>query len=40
MDALVEDHYRAEESGNLEAIVEGCTRDAAHDATTQPGHRS
>lgn len=37
MDALVEGHYRAEESGDLEAIVEGFTRDAEHDVVGRPG---
>ena len=39
MDALVEGHYRAEESGDLEAIVEGFTRDAKHDVVGRPGMR-
>ena len=37
MDALVEGHDRAEESGDLEAIVEGFTRDAEHDVVGRPG---
>jgi ketosteroid isomerase-like protein len=37
MDALVEDHYRAEETGDLEAIVEGFASDAEHDVVGRPG---
>jgi hypothetical protein len=37
MDALVEGHYRAEETGDLEAIVEGFTSDAEHDVVGRPG---
>ena len=37
MDALVEGHYRAEEAGDLEAIVEGFTVDAEHDVAGRPG---
>jgi len=37
MDALVEGHYRAEEAGDLEAIVEGFTSDAEHDVAGRPG---
>jgi hypothetical protein len=37
MDALVEGHYRAEESGDLEAIVEGFSPDAEHDVVGRPG---
>ena len=37
MDALVEGHYRAEEAGDLEAIVEGFTADAEHDVAGRPG---
>jgi uncharacterized protein len=37
MDALVEGHYRAEEAGDLEAIVEGFTPDAEHDVAGRPG---
>ena len=37
MDALVEGHYRAEETGDLEAIVEGFTPDAEHDVAGRPG---
>jgi uncharacterized protein len=37
MDALVEGHYRAEETGDLEAIVEGFTPDAEHDVASRPG---
>ena len=37
MDTLVEGHYRAEESANLEAIVEGFAVDAEHDVVGRPG---
>ena len=37
MDALVEGHYRAEESGDLDAIVEGFVVDAEHDVVGRPG---
>jgi ketosteroid isomerase-like protein len=37
MDALVEGHYRAEEAGDLEAIVDGFTPDAEHDVAGGPG---
>ena len=37
MDALVEGHYRAEEAGDLEAILEGFTPDAEHDVAGRPG---
>ena len=37
MDALVEGHYRAEEAGDLEAIVDGFTPDAEHDVAGRPG---
>jgi ketosteroid isomerase-like protein len=37
MDALVDGHYRAEETGDLEAIVEGFTPDAEHDVSGRPG---
>lgn len=37
MDALVDGHYRAEETGDLEAIVEGFTPDAEHDVVGRPG---
>jgi hypothetical protein len=37
MDALVDGHYRAEEKGDLEAIVEGFTPDAEHDVAGRPG---
>jgi ketosteroid isomerase-like protein len=37
MDALVEGHYRAEEAGDLEAIVEGFAPDAEHDVAGRPG---
>lgn len=37
MDALVEAHYRAEERGDLEGIVEGFSPDAEHDVVGRPG---
>jgi predicted ester cyclase len=37
MDALVEGHYRAEETGDLGAIVEAFTSDAEHDVAGRPG---
>lgn len=37
MDALVDGHYRAEEAGDLEAIVEGFAPDAEHDVVGRPG---
>jgi ketosteroid isomerase-like protein len=37
MDAPVDGHYRAEETGDLEAIVEAFTSDAEHDVVGRPG---
>ena len=37
MDALVDGHYRAEESGDLRAIAAGFTADAEHDVVGRPG---
>jgi uncharacterized protein len=37
MDALVDGHYRAEEAGDLDAIVEGFAPDAEHDVAGRPG---
>src|SRR3954466_13662066 len=37
MDALVEGHYRAEETGDLEAIVDGFLPQAEHDVAGRPG---
>jgi hypothetical protein len=37
MDLLIDAHYRAEESGDVEAIVEGFTDDAEHDVAGRPG---
>ena len=37
MDALVEAHYRAEERGDLAAIVEGFAPGAEHDVVGRPG---
>jgi hypothetical protein len=36
MDALVDAHYRAEEAGDVGAIVDGFTRDAEHDVAGRP----
>jgi uncharacterized protein len=37
MDALVDGHYRAEEAGDLQAIVEGFASHAEHDVVGRPG---
>ena len=37
MDALVEGHYRAEETADLGAIVAGFAPDAEHDVAGRPG---
>src|SRR3954469_23544411 len=37
MDELVDGHYRAEEAGDIAAIVEAFTPDAAHDVAGRPG---
>lgn len=37
MDVLVDGHYRAEEAGDIEAILEGFTPDAEHDVAGRPG---
>jgi ketosteroid isomerase-like protein len=37
MDVLVDGHFRAEETGDLDAIVEGFTPDAEHDVPSRPG---
>jgi hypothetical protein len=37
MDALVDGHYRAEENGDFEAIVEGFAPDAEHDVVGRAG---
>ena len=37
MDALVDGHYRAEETGDLAAIVDGFAHDAEHDVVGRPG---
>jgi lactoylglutathione lyase len=37
MDALVDGHYRAEEAGDLDAIVEGLAPDAEHDVVGRFG---
>ena len=37
MDALVEGHYRAEETGDLDAIVDGFAPGAEHDVVGRPG---
>jgi hypothetical protein len=36
MDALIDGHYRAEEAGDLGAIVEGFIPDAEHDVSSNP----
>jgi ketosteroid isomerase-like protein len=37
MDALVDAHFRAEEAGDLRAIVAGFADDAEHDVAGRPG---
>lgn len=37
MDELVDGHYRAEEHGDLEAIVDGFASGAEHDVVGRPG---
>ena len=37
MDALVDGHYRAEETGDLQAIVDGFASNAEHDVVGRPG---
>src|SRR4051794_11174619 len=37
MDALVEAHYRAEERGDIDGIVDGFVAGAAHDVAGRPG---
>ena len=37
MDALVDGHYRGEETGDLEAIAAGFAPDAVHDVAGRPG---
>jgi ketosteroid isomerase-like protein len=37
MDALIDAHYRAEENGDIQAIVDGFTADAEHDVAGRPG---
>src|ERR671930_1807489 len=37
MDALVDGHFRAEERGDLNAIVDGFTPDAEHDVAGREG---
>ena len=37
MDALVDSHYRAEEAGDVGAIVDGFAPDAEHDVPGRPG---
>jgi ketosteroid isomerase-like protein len=36
MDALIDGHYRAEEAGDLDAIVQGFIPDAEHDVSGNP----
>jgi steroid delta-isomerase-like uncharacterized protein len=37
IDALVDGHYRAEEAGDIQAILEGFVMDAEHDVAGRPG---
>src|SRR4051794_37050609 len=37
MDALVDGHYRAEEAGDIDAILDGFVDDAEHDVAGRPG---
>ena len=37
MDALVDGHFRAEETGDLRAITDGFTQDAEHTVAGRPG---
>ena len=37
MDDLVDRHFRAEETGDLDAIAAGFTQDAEHDVAGRPG---
>jgi len=37
MDALVDGHYRAEETGDLASVVAGFLPDAEHDVVGRPG---
>ena len=37
MDALVDGHYRAEEAGDIDAIVDGFIPGAEHDVAGRPG---
>jgi hypothetical protein len=37
MDALVDAHYRAEERGDIEGIVDGFVASAQHDVAGRPG---
>jgi SnoaL-like domain len=39
MDALVDGHYRAEEAGDIAAIVDGFVAGAEHDVAGRPGGR-
>ena len=39
MDALVDGHYRAEEAGDIDAIVAGFVPGAEHDVAGRPGER-
>jgi uncharacterized protein len=38
MGALVDGHFRAEEAGDLEAVVETFAPDAEHDVVGRPGN--
>jgi ketosteroid isomerase-like protein len=37
MDALVDGHFRAEEAGDIQAILDGFIGDAEHDVAGRPG---
>jgi hypothetical protein len=37
IDVLVDGHYRAEEAGDIDAIVDGFVHDAEHDVAGRPG---
>lgn len=37
MDALVDGHYRAEEAGDIDAIIDGFVSGAEHDVAGRPG---
>lgn len=37
MDALIDGHFQAEATGDIEAIIQGFTADAEHDVPGRPG---